>query len=344
MLSERQRMILNTIINDYIYSAEPVGSRSISKKTDVSCSPATIRNEMADLEELGYLEQPHTSAGRIPSHKGYRYYVDHLSPSTTMGLPELDVIRGFFSDQLNEFEQVLQYASSILSSMTNYTSISLGSEVFHTSLRHFKLLPLEHKQAVAIIVTNNGRVESKMIQLPSGVSVGQMENVIALLNDKLVGVPLYKLKSRLYNELAQELALHISQYEEVMQVLDCALHHQEEQSLFVSGTTNILSQPEFKDIDKVKHILDFLEETTTLTQLMSSMTDEAGVSVRIGNENNHEAFSDCSLVTASYSLDGEVVGTIGILGPTRMEYARVISILDFVSDHLTNMMNHKFKR
>ena len=147
MLTERQRMILNVIVDDYISSAEPVGSRSISKRGDIGYSPATIRNEMADLEDLGYLEQPHTSAGRIPSHKGYRYYVDHLAPWNSAESAEMGTIRAFFAEKLNAMEQVIQHAALVLSNMTNYTSILLGPEVFHTSLRHFQLLPLDDTTA-----------------------------------------------------------------------------------------------------------------------------------------------------------------------------------------------------
>ncbi len=343
MLTERQRMILNAIVDDYIRSAEPVGSRSISKRGDVGYSPATIRNEMADLEDMGFLEQPHTSAGRIPSHKGYRYYVDHLVPWNQVEPQELDDLKSFFAEKLNVMEQVIQHASNILSHMTNYTSILLGPEVFHTSLRHFQLLPLNESEAVAIIVTNTGQVENKTVQIPPEISVAEMEKVVRLLNTKLVGVPIYKLKSRLYTELGQEMERHITRYEEVMQVLNSAFDNEHDNRLFLSGATNMLTQPEFKDIEKVKDILDLLEETPTLMKLMMPVPGGSGIQVRIGTENDHEAFANCSLITASYSLDGEALGSIGILGPTRMDYARVIHILNTLSRDLTAMLTHRFK-
>ncbi|MFU1792717.1 heat-inducible transcriptional repressor HrcA [Paenibacillus azoreducens] len=340
MLTERQRLILNAIVDDYIRSAEPVGSRSISKRGDVGFSPATIRNEMADLEELGFLEQPHTSAGRIPSHKGYRFYVDHLD-LMRQTLPEGQrILRAFFAEKLNATEQVIQHAAMILSHMTNYTSILLGPEVFHTSLRHFQLLPLNETTAVAIIVTSTGQVESKTVTVPSGVSVSEMEKVVNLLNSKLVNVPLYKLKASLYRELGEEMQRHLTNYEEIMNILNNVFMDEEtEQRVYLSGATNMLTQPEFKDVEKVKDILDVLEETPTLMKMMASMQGASGIQVRIGTENDHEAFANCSLITATYSLDGEALGTIGILGPTRMEYAKVMGILDILSKDLTKVLS-----
>ena len=339
MLTERQRLILATIVDDYIRSAEPVGSRSISKRGDVGFSPATIRNEMSDLEELGFLEQPHTSAGRIPSHKGYRYYVDHLVPMASLAPSELEVLKSFFADKLNAAEEVTQQASSILSQLTNYTSILLGPEVFNTSLRHFGIFPLNEHKAVAIVVTNSGHVENKTVAIPPGVSMADLERMVNLLNHKLAGMPIYKLKSQIYHEVGIEMQRQVSHYEELMGVLDQALDSSlDTQRIFLSGTTNMLTQPEFKDLEKVKGILDLLEETATLTKMMSSATTPSGIHVLIGSENDHEAFANCSLITASFSAQGQALGTIGILGPTRMDYARVIGLLNILTNNITALL------
>ncbi|ANS75183.1 heat-inducible transcriptional repressor HrcA [Paenibacillus yonginensis] len=336
MLTERQRLILTTIVDDYIRSAEPVGSRSISKRGDVGYSPATIRNEMSDLEELGFLEQPHTSAGRIPSHKGYRYYVDHLVPLASLDASELKVLKAFFAEKLNAVEQVVQHAGTILSHLTNYTSILLGPEVFHTTLRHFGLLPLNDNKAVAIVVTNTGQVENKTVAIPPGVSVSEIERMVNLLNHRLSGMPIYKLKAQIFQEIGREMERHVSHYQELMSVLDETFgSNLENQRIFLSGTTNMLTQPEFKDIEKVKNILDLLEETPTLTKMISSVASGSGIQVRIGSENTHEAIANCSLITATYSVEGEALGSIAILGPTRMDYARVIGILNILSNNLS---------
>lgn len=343
MLTERQKMILNAIVDDYIRSAEPVGSRSISKRGDVNYSPATIRNEMADLEELGFLEQPHTSAGRIPSNKGYRYYVDHMSPIQAVNVGEVKELKRFFTEKLNAAEQMMQHAAMVLSHVTNYTSILLGPEVFHTSLRHFQLLPLDDQNAIAILVTSTGQVENRKIRIPDNVSASELEQMVNLLNSRLMGVPLYKLKTRIFSEIGEEMQRHLEHYEDMMTALEGAFGHEQEQKIFLSGATNMLIQPEFKDMDKVKNILDLLEETPTLTRLMTEASNPNGIQVRIGAENAHEAFENCSLITATYELDGESLGTIGILGPTRMEYARVMGILNMLSHDMTRVLKQWYR-
>lgn len=341
MLTERQRMILNAIVDDYIRSAEPVGSRSISKRGEVSYSPATIRNEMSDLEELGFLEQPHTSAGRIPSQKGYRYYVDHLVQHGTLTPEELHLMKSFFAEKINATEQVIGHAATILSNMTNYTSIVLGPEVFNTSLRHFQLLPLSESTAVAIIVTNTGHVENKTVTLPNGISSSDLEHMINLLNHRLVGVPLYKLKSKLYSEIGEEMRKYVTQFEELLGIVESVLQSDDEHRVFLSGATNMLTQPEFKDVDKVKTLLDLLDETPTVIKMISSAP--TGIQVRIGQENNHQAINNCSLITATYSVEGQAMGTIGILGPTRMEYGKVIGLLHHLSKNMEAFLERWYK-
>jgi len=341
MLSERQKLILSAIVDDYIRSAEPVGSRSISKRGDVSFSPATIRNEMADLEELGFLEQPHTSAGRIPSNKGYRYYVDHLLQTGLLTNQEISQIKHELVDRILQIEQVIQQVSVILSNLTNYTSIVLGPEIFNTSLRHLQLLPLGDNRAVAIIVTNSGHVENKVVEIPEGLPISEIEKTVAILNAKLTGVPLVHLRSKLYTEIASELRKHVSNYEELIQSIDSAFQSEGENRLFMSGTTNMLTQPEFKDVDKVKAFLDVLDQTDTMMRLFSGAQE--GIQVRIGAENSVEAINNCSLITATYALHGKPIGTIGILGPTRMEYGKVINLLGYFSRDLTKILNRWYK-
>lgn len=341
MLTERQKLILNAIVDDYIRSAEPVGSRTISKRGDVNFSPATIRNEMSDLEELGYLEQPHTSAGRIPSHKGYRYYVDHLVKRGNLSVQELDALRTFFTEKLQEMEHLIQHVATMLSSLTNYTSIVLGPELLSTTLKHLQIVPLNDKTAVAIIVTNTGHVENKVVTIPDGMSVLDIEKMVNLLNARLSGVPLLQFKSKLHNEVSSELGRYVAKYEELMSMIESVLQSDEEDRIFVGGTTNMLTQPEFRDVGKVKGILDLFDEAHTLVKLFSEASP--GIQVRIGAENSVEAISNCSLITASYSIDGQLLGTIGILGPTRMEYGKVISLLDHLSKDMAVLLARWYK-
>ncbi|WNR46357.1 heat-inducible transcriptional repressor HrcA [Paenibacillus roseipurpureus] len=332
MLTERQRMILSAIIDDYVRSAEPIGSRSISKRGNVGFSPATIRNEMSDLEEMGYLEQPHTSAGRIPSHKGYRYYVDHLLKHGSLHSQDLNSMKGAFAERIQEMEGVIQHVAGMLSSLTNYTSIVLGPEVFSTTLKHIQIVPLSETSAVAIMVMNTGHVENKTVTIPEGISMVDIEKVVNILNKRLQNVPLIQFKSKLYNEISNELSKYVSGYQELLGMVEGVLQSNEKDRVFLSGMTNMLTQPEFKDVDKVKSIFDLLEEAPTLIKLFTPSNE--GIEIKIGAENSLEAISNCSLITASYSIGGTPLGTIGILGPTRMEYGRVIGLMEHLSKHL----------
>lgn len=336
MLTDRQRLILNAIVDDYIRSAEPVGSRSISKRGGVGYSPATIRNEMADLEELGFLEQPHTSAGRIPSTKGYRYYVDHLVRIGEVDEEDLRRVRSFFAKKMTQMEQVIQHAATILASLTNYTSIVLGPEMFSNSLKAFQLVPLSDMAAVAIIVTNTGHVENRTISIPPGFDMNELEKVVAILNEKLSGVPLHRLQTKLYTEVSEELNRYVSHCESIIDTLAQALDQKTEHRAFLTGTSNMLTQPEFKDLDKVKTILDWLDETPALIRTFSSLQE--GIQVRIGQENDDEAIRNCSLITATYTVDGQTVGTIGLLGPMRMDYGKAITLMKILSKDLAAVL------
>jgi len=339
MLSDRQRMILSAIVDDYIRSAEPVGSRSISKRGGVTYSPATIRNEMADLEELGLLEQPHTSAGRIPSNKGYRYYVDHLVSPGSVREEDVRKIRAFFAEKMIHWEDVTGQAATILSQMTSYTSIVLGPETFHTTLKHFQLVPINEQSAVAIIVTSTGHVEHRTMAIPEGIEMEDLGKIVNLLNDKLNGVPFYRIKSVLHSEIASELGRYVTRCEEILAVLEQSLADQKDPRVFLSGAANMLIQPEFKDVDKAKLILDTLEETANLAQLFQ--LGSSGIQVRIGTENGMEAINQCSLITATFAYNGQSLGTIGILGPTRMEYGKVISLLDYLSHDMALLLTRR---
>lgn len=339
MLTERQRLILNAIIDDYIRSAEPVGSRTISKRGDIGFSPATIRNDMSDLEELGFLEQPHTSAGRIPSHKGYRYYVDHLVRMGYVKKHDLDSTKAFFAEKIQQTEQLMQQAASILSGLTNYTTISLGYETFNNTLKQLQLVPLNDSTAVAIIVTNTGHVENTPVTIPNNISMSELEKFVNFLNQKLNGIPLVQLRSKLYNEIGKELSAHISRYEELVVIIESVLESSREDKLYLSGMTNMLKQPEFRDVEKIKSIFDLFDESDLLLRLFANT--ENGIRVRIGAENEFEAFHPCSFITATYEVDGQPLGTIGILGPTRMDYAKVISLLEHLHRDLSIIVSGK---
>ena len=333
MLTNRQLLILRVIVDDFIASAQPVGSRQISKKEEVSFSPATIRNEMADLEELGFLEKTHTSSGRVPSEKGYRFYVDHLLQPQTIASDDIHQIQSVFKGQLLETEQVIRKSANILSELTSYTSIILGPDVQRHRVKRFSIVPLTVSSAVAIIVTDTGHVENRLFELPEGLTASHIEKMVNILNDRLVGVPLEELHTKLELEALDLLKQHVGSFDSVIQSITRAAAGQNEAKVFYGGKTNMLNQPEFHDVNKIRMLLELMDTESQIQSLFQP--NEAGIHIRIGSENNHLAMENCSVIAATFSVGLEQQGSIAIIGPTRMDYRRVVALLDVMRSDLT---------
>lgn len=340
MLSERQMLILRMIVDDYVRFAEPVGSRTISKHPGLELSAATIRNEMADLEEMGYLEQPHTSAGRVPSQQGYRFYVDHLmSQEAHLGAEDIRRIKSLFTRRVDEMERLVKQAAVILSSLTRYAGVVLGPSAYETTLRRVQFVPLSDRTAVVLVITSSGQVHNKTINLPDGISGGDVERLFNILNEKLQGTPMYRIRSRIQEEIAQQLARHLEDYEESMRLLDqilVSLSAEADAKVYLGGATHMLEQPEFRDVQKVLPVLTWLESAERVAEALR--TDEGGgeLRVRIGGENGVLTLQDCSLLTATYQVGGAPLGVIAVIGPTRMDYARVIRLMEVLSRGMTD--------
>ncbi|MDQ0190488.1 heat-inducible transcription repressor HrcA [Alicyclobacillus cycloheptanicus] len=341
MLTDRQKLILSMIVEDYVRGAEPVGSRALSKHQEIQLSAATIRNEMADLEELGYLDQPHTSAGRIPSQKGYRFYVDHLLNRREIDARTLAALREVYFQKMNEAERIFHQTATVLSQLTQYTTIVLGPQVHEERIKSIQLVPLTSHTAVAILVTETGQVQSRQVQWLEDISPEDMSQLVSLLNTKLQGVPVSQLRSRSYREIAAEMTNVLEHCENAIAMLDelCAVADSADERLYVGGTTNILAQPEFRDVEKVRPLLALLEEEGALRRVLPS--SGSGIQVRIGMENGLEPLQDCTVISATYTIAGKSVGSVGVLGPTRMDYARVMQILDYASRSLTHVMTQR---
>lgn len=342
MLTERQIQILRVLIDDYIINAEPVGSRTISKRGPIQYSPATIRNDLADLEEMGYLEKTHSSSGRIPSEKGYRFYVDHLLSPFTFNKEEFEQLRSLFEKKFYEIENVIQHSAVILSELTNYMSIVLSPDTQDTKLKHLQIVPISERTAVAIIVTDTGVVENKTFTIPDGLDVSELEKMMNILNERLQGVPLLHLQNKMMREIETVFKSYLRNYEQAMAMAMTLFPTQDrKEKVYYGGKTNILSQPEFHDIEKVKQLLEAIEKEDLIYQLIRHESE--GIEVKIGKENNVQAMEDCSLITASYSIGGEYMGTIAIVGPKRMEYTRVIGLIDFISKNLSNHLTEQYQ-
>ncbi len=339
-LSERKKKILEAIIAYYIRFAEPVGSRSLSRTYNFGISPATIRNEMADLEEMGFLVQPHTSAGRIPSEKGYRFFVDELVNSKKF-LKLNTGRRKFLINRLKDekaqgIDEIIRITAQILSEITNYTSLVFGPQVTRSAFNQMRFMPLSNNKALMVVVTDIGLIEDKTIDLPEELNVEEVERVVEYLNKRLKGLTIDEINSDLFlRELRSEVVRKAGILDEALSLL--TQNSKLKGNIVLGGTTNILNQPEFKDMEKVKQILSIFEKEDVLIDLMSDFDD---IVVRIGKENPIEEVKDCSLITASYEVHGKSLGTIGVLGPKRMNYSEVIAIVAQIARELGLVLKH----
>jgi heat-inducible transcriptional repressor len=340
MLTERQLLILQVIIDDFIASAHPVGSRAISKKDNITFSAATIRNEMADLEDMGFLEKTHSSSGRVPSEKGYRYYVDHLIAPDTKE-KNIKLIQHMIKDGFFEYEQIVQMSAELLSNLTNYTSIILGPEVFETKLKQIQIVSLSPQTAVAVLITNTGHVEHRSFSMPAAINARDLEKMVNILNNRLYGVPLIRLQDKLQSEIMSLLKIYLDDFEKSYDYLKAVFFHEQPVKLYFGGKSNILKQPEFKDVDKIRSFYTMIEQEEEIASLLKGAAD--GIRVTIGNENEVDAIKDFSLITASYQLGEDQLGTIALLGPTRMEYKKVITLLNTLSNEMTEVLYTWFK-
>lgn len=342
MLTERQLLILKVTVDDYIQSAQPVGSNQLSKKPEIPFSPATIRNEMAELERIGFLEKTHTSSGRVPSEKGYRYYVDHLL--TPRPLPKEDIVqlRSIFEERLTETEEVIKRSAMILSELTNYTSILLGPDVRRHIVKKLSIVPLTSDTAVAIIVTDTGHVENRIFPIPLGLNPSDIEKMTNILNERLVGVSLNNLHLRLEQETLSILKQHLERYGELFHTFrQAVLVPHEDENVYYGGKLNILKQPDFHDLQKIRKLMDVMEEAKHIPMILP--VGSQGLHIRIGSENKLTAMEDCSVITVSYDAGEEQTGSIAIVGPKRMDYKRIVSILDLLSGDLSKELNRMFK-
>lgn len=336
-IDERKQKVLEAIIKDYVATAEPVGSRTIARKYGLGVSPATIRNEMADLEEMGLIEQPHTSAGRIPSQRGYRYYVDHLMEKYDLTESEKSSISNSFARKIREIDLTIQETGRLLSQLTNYTSIVMGPVPLQKVISRIEFIPLQVGKIMLILVSDTGMVMHKILDMPESIEENDLHRISQALNLRLQGVMFDNIKRTLLQELRSELMRQRQLLATVLEILDEYLRSGGEEKIYLGGILNILNQPEFRNIERIKKLIAVLEEEDFLRELLAEGEGE-GVTVRIGDENRRQEFQDCSVVIANYEVGGRVVGRLGILGPTRMEYPRAVSVVEFVSRALSEVL------
>ena len=318
MLNERKKKILQIIIEDYISSAEPVGSRTIARKYDLGLSPATIRNEMSDLELLGYLEQPHTSAGRIPSAQAYRFYVDALIEPGTLTDNDMALIDGWYNERRRNIDDIFQSTAKILSRMTQNVSMVLTNQQTIANFCYLKFLPLDSQHAILCIVADDGSIDTNVVDIPLGMSSEEMDYLAGkmskLLEDRNLSDISVEILQNVHTDVVEDKLIFSS----LLQAVRKMTGRRQEQKVFLGGTKQLLNQPEFRDVERVRNLLGILEEEKVLKDLLQGGED-SGLKVTIGSENKFTGIQDCSMVQATYRLNGQIVGTMAVLGPTRME-------------------------
>ncbi len=335
-MDERKFRILQAIIDDYILTAIPVGSRTISKKYETGLSSATIRNEMSDLEELGYLDQPHVSAGRVPSTKAYRLYVDQLLREGKIKAADVDSIKSHFTSRARQMEDVIGRAAQVLGEMTHYTSLVLTPKGSEMKLRTLQLVPVSSQTALVVIVTDSGVIRDSVIRTGTELDADTLYGISRFLTEKLAGHTLSEAQELLGGTRRAGSAPD-PVMESIAGLLSEVQHRQPSSTLALGGATNILDYPEYSDVEKAKAFLSLLETKDSLMQVLQQHQQMA-FTVRIGPETGLPELQDCSLVTASYSLGDHLHGTIGVIGPTRMQYRRVLGILSAMGEQLSQLL------
>lgn len=333
-LSERQLKILQAVINDYVQNAEPVGSRALSKKYSLGVSPATIRNEMADLEEMGYLTHPHTSAGRIPSDKGYRLYVNNMMQRKTLSPKEKRAIRNRLQADRDEFDSTIRHAAELLSEITHLASFAMTPLINRDTLRFIKLLPVDERTIIMMIVADSGNVTNKTLRLKIPYRLETLEILSKTMTVHYKG---YTIDEVLTDSIVEDIGTDMEAMNlftgDVRPNFIKTLEDMLNVNLYMEGLTNIFNIPEYSSIDKARDFLELFSKKEEFTRNMLNRGD--GVIVTIGGENDEASMKDCSLITASYHVDGKLVGKIGVIGPTRMKYDEVTSIMEYLTNNLS---------
>lgn len=336
-LTERSRKILEAIIEDYILTAEPVGSRTISRRQGLSLSPASVRNVMADLEEMGFLASPHPSAGRVPTEKAYRFYVDSLVGLRRIAREEREEIHKRCSLTGKDIGEVLKETSRILSSISHYMGIVVAPRFTANVFRHMEFVKLGGRRILAILVSQNGTVQNKIIETDEELQFADLTRMSNYLNDLLKGLTITQVKKRILEEMEEEKIRYDALLANALKLSQQTLEGTDAE-VFIEGQANILEQPEFADVEKMKEIIRAFEEKGQLLALLERSMAAEGVQIFIGSESHLNRMSGMSLVTSTYVTGKNTLGILGVIGPTRMGYAKIIPIVDYTARQVSRLL------
>jgi len=341
-LSQRKQKILKAIIDEYIGTAEPVGSRSISKNEELGLSSATIRNEMADLEEMGYLIQPHTSAGRIPTDVGYRFYVNSLMKRYQMSVEALENLQMIMTEKVQQLELIIKKASLIASSLTEYTTVVTSPKLNSSVIKKLELVNLGYGNVMVVIITGTGIIKNQSVAIE--MTDSQTTQLSEIISHRVSGLTVDEITFDIINEIEKEASRSLNISPKVLiNILNFvyeAVDALDETEIYVNNAKSILSYPEFSDVGKAREMLEFLESKDNLVKMIGTPQD--GVDIKIGTENDFKELENSSLVTVNYRVGNKVVGRIGVIGPKRMNYAKVIASLDCISNQIDKILGQLY--
>ncbi|HHX80039.1 MAG TPA: heat-inducible transcription repressor HrcA [Acholeplasmataceae bacterium] len=336
MLSERQKLVLKAIVEEYVQSNEPVGSKSLVNVYGLNVSSATIRNDMAFMEQQGLIEKTHSSSGRIPSENGYRYYVQMILSEREQEVKSFPLIDQIFRRHISSREEAIKESMSLVAELTNYATIVLGSQSHNSRIKKIQLVALDESRAVVLIVTNHGYVESKKILIPEYLNIRDLEKVCLILNDILKECLITDIDKTIKAQLSDgKIRAYLDYYDELVSTFVRIFTEMVQDKYFLTGQSNILSLPEFQDVGKVKEFLNAIENQEIL-KVVETSTDR--ITVRIGQENTVQALKDCTVITVPYELDDGKRGAIAVLGPTRMEYQKIIPLLEYIAENIKKVV------
>ncbi len=334
-MDERKKRILQAIVRSYIATAEPVGSRTIARVYDLGVSSATIRNEMQDLELVGFLEQPHTSAGRIPSLKGYRFYVDSLMSPDKLSENEKQMILEWLQSHAGTENKIFTETTKILSTLTHNLSLAIQSPTENDSFNYIRFLPLDKERAILLLVSKKGLVDNSIFYIPDGADFPDLTLFAEKINRVLHGMPLNEITDTKIKEMQSEIVADPDVYMRTFNRIQSIVRNSRE--VFSDGVGELIRQPEFRDMAKIKELIALVEESTKLADLLHTELTSA-IHVSIGTENELPTLHEYSVVQAQFFADDNLVGTMAVIGPTRMEYDKVISILHFMQQKINRII------
>ena len=327
MLEERKKRVLQAIVEEYIKTAEPVSSNALINLEGLEYSSATIRNEMAELEKMGYLEKTHTSSGRVPSAKGYRFYVDELLEEDKISLEEIKYISDKLETKVNEIEDITKIASSTISEITHYTTVSIGPSTEVQKIENIKFVLLSSRMIMAVILTDTGLVKETIIKFDEELTENQVETLNYMFNNKLKGEPITKIDKPLEKYLVEEMQYSVKLIKPIIEQMKKVI---EEENLYLEGANKLFELPEFNSLEIAKNFINILDEKELMTDMLSTGFAQ-DINVYIGEENEKEELKDFSIVTFKHRIGNKDLGTIGIIGPKRMDYAKVIAALKYIN-------------